>query len=313
MPKVSVIVPVYKAEKYLRRCVDSILAQTLFDIEIILVNDCSPDNSVDIIKQYTENDSRVIMINHEKNQGPMMARYHGYSKATGKYITFVDGDDTLPPHALEQMVNEAERVKADVVSGKVKYIKDNGEQYDWINKLSHGTDKIAVFKSMLEGEFHHNLCSRLFTRAILQNFQYRNYNNLLNGEDGLLFYQIIDNSSLVSTIDVVVYEYWQNAQSSSQRKFSESQMDSYFFTCKEQYNIAKKYASLNSYAKQFAIRSIIQLYATGYSKKFVNKYIEKYNLQEIVNYISIWKLFPCKIALQYSIQKMLFPLIREVK
>lgn len=313
MPKVSIIVPVYNVEKYVGRCIDSILTQTISDIEIILVNDCSSDNSVDIIKRYVAKDPHVILINHERNEGPMMARYHGYSEAAGEYITFVDGDDTLPPHALEQMVNEAERVGADIVSGIVKYIKDNGEQYDWTNRLSHGRDKVAVFKSMLEGEFHHNLCSKLFTRAILQNFQYRNYSNLLNGEDGLLFYQIIGNSSLVATIDAVVYEYWQNAQSSSQRKFSESQMDSYFFTCKEQYNIAKEYASLGSYAKQFVIRSVIPLYATGYSKQFINKYVEKYNLQKIVNYISIWKLFPCKTALKYSIQKMLFPLIREVK
>lgn len=313
MPKVSVIIPVYKVEKYIHRCIDSILAQTISDTEIILINDNSPDNSIDIIKQYITNDLRIILINHDKNQGPMMARYHGYSKATGEYITFVDGDDTLPPYALEQMVNEAERTGADVVSGIVKYIKDNGEKYDWTNRLSHGTDKISVFQSMLEGEFHHNLCSRLFTRSIFHKFQYRNYKNLLNGEDGLLFYQIVDNCSYVTTIDVVVYEYWQNAQSSSQRKFSESQMNSYFFTCKEQYNIAKKYASLNFYAKQFVIRSVIPLYAAGYSKQFINKYVEKYNLQKIVNYISIWKLFPCKTALKYSIQKMLFPLIRDVK
>lgn len=312
MPKVSIIVPVYKAEKYLRRCVDSILAQTLSDLEIVLVNDCSPDNSVDIIKEYVKKDPRVVQINHEKNQGPMMARYHGYSKANGEYITFCDSDDTLPPNAIGIMLDEACRTGADIVSGTVKYIRYDGKNCNWINKLSFGKDKLSVFRSMLKGEFHHNLCSRLFKQSILQNYKYRNYENLLNGEDGLLFYQIVDNCITVTTTDSVVYEYRQNTNSSSQRKFTDNQIKSYFFTCAEQYAIVKKYAAIDIYAKQFVVRSIIQLYAIGYSKQLLNNYVKEYRLEDIVNYNSIWRLFPLIIALKYSIKKFLFPIIRGV-
>lgn len=311
MPKVSIIVPVYKAEKYLHRCIDSLLNQTISDIEVILINDCSPDNSVDIINQYVAKDTRVLLINHEKNQGPMMARYHGYSKATGDYITFCDSDDTLPNNAIETMLDEAYRSGADVISGTVKYLMDNGDYFIWTNKLTYGKDKLSVFKSMLQGEFHHNLCSRLFKRSILQKYKYRNYENLLNGEDGLLFYQIVDNCSIVTTIDSVVYEYRQNTNSSSQRRFTENQINSYFYTCAEQYAIVRKYATIDFYAKQFVVRTIIKLYAMGYSRKLIDSNIVKYRLEDIVTYYSIWHLFPSEIALKYSIKKLLFPIFRK--
>lgn len=313
MPQVSIIIPVYNCQKYVGRCIESLQRQSLSDIEILLVNDCSTDSSIEIINQYKKTDTRLILINHQKNLGPMMARYNGYKIAKGNYITFVDSDDTLPYDALYKLVTKARQSGADIVSGIVEYIKNNGERHKWTNSLRYGTDKQSIFKSMLEGQFCHNLCSRLFTRSIIQNYQYKNYDNLLNGEDGLLFYQIVDNCSMVTTLNSVVYEYWQNMQSSSQRKFSDSQMNSYFFTISEQYLIVRKYKPLVIAAQQYVVRSIIQLYSIGYSKKVLRKYIEKYNFQSILSYISILKLFHIKMALKYCIQKILFPIIRNAR
>ncbi len=103
MPAVSVIVPVYKVEPYLRRCVDSILAQTFTDFELILVDDGSPDNCGAICDEYAEKDSRVKVI-HKKNGGVSSARNMGLDAARGEYIYFCDGDDYIEKELLADAV-----------------------------------------------------------------------------------------------------------------------------------------------------------------------------------------------------------------
>lgn len=311
MPKVSVVIPVYNCQDYIGRCIESLQCQTLKDIEVILVNDCTPDNAMDVIHDYEYSDKRIKIVAHKINLGPMMARYYGYSIAKGDYITFVDSDDTLPLDALEKLLNRAEGSGADVVSGVVVYIRNDGRRELWPNTLSDGNNIECVFKSMLSNEFMHNLCSRLFRRSILQNYNYKNYDNMRNGEDGLLFYQIIGNCSSIVTTDDVVYEYWQNNESSSQRYFSESQIDSYLFTCKEQALIAGKYKSLEVFIGQFVARSIIVLYEKGCHREMIRRYVNKYDLSKYDTYISLLKLFPLKIAVKYCIKKMICPMIRK--
>ena len=94
MPKVSVIIPVYNVEKYLRECLDSVVNQTIKDIEIICVNDGSTDGSLDILNEYCSNDDRFVIINQE-NQGLSVARNNGLNSASGDYIAFIDSDDYL--------------------------------------------------------------------------------------------------------------------------------------------------------------------------------------------------------------------------
>lgn len=117
MPKVSVIVPVYKAEKQLSICVNSILNQTLEDFELILIDDGSPDSSGEICDTYCAQDPRIRVI-HQKNSGVSTARNVGLNIAAGKYVTFVDSDDCIRPMFLEHLVAEIERRQCDImVSG----------------------------------------------------------------------------------------------------------------------------------------------------------------------------------------------------
>ena len=113
-PKVSVIVPVYNVEKYLKRCLDSLINQTLKDIEIIVVNDGSTDNSLDILNKYAENDSRIKVIDKE-NSGVSDCRNIAMKQMKGKYIMFVDSDDWIDNNALEIMYTKIEEEKSDVV------------------------------------------------------------------------------------------------------------------------------------------------------------------------------------------------------
>lgn len=114
MIKISVIVPVYNIEKYVSRCLDSVLAQSLKDIELICVNDGSTDNSLKILQQYRKSDRRVKIIDKE-NGGLSSARNAAVRAARGKYTLFVDGDDKISTVACERLFNYAEKHEADVV------------------------------------------------------------------------------------------------------------------------------------------------------------------------------------------------------
>lgn len=115
MKKVSVIVPVYNTEKYLRRCLDSLVNQTLDDIEIIVINDCSPDNANKILSEYEKKYKNIKVIHNKTNKGIGYNRNLGIEKASGKYIAFVDSDDYVDITMYEKMYNKAEKENLDLV------------------------------------------------------------------------------------------------------------------------------------------------------------------------------------------------------
>ncbi len=121
---VSVIIPVYNAEPYLKQCLDSVLAQTFKNIEIIIINDCSNDNSFQIIEEYRKTDSRIISISLKKTAGPGNARNEGIKAATGKYIVFIDSDDWITEDYVEILYNNIEKYNCDMVSANF-YIYDD--------------------------------------------------------------------------------------------------------------------------------------------------------------------------------------------
>lgn len=114
MPKISIIVPVYKAETYLHRCVDSILAQTFTDWELLLIDDGSPDRSGDICDEYAKKDTRIRVI-HKENGGVSSARQRGLDESIGEYTIHADPDDWVEPDMLEGLYNKAKEEDADMV------------------------------------------------------------------------------------------------------------------------------------------------------------------------------------------------------
>jgi glycosyltransferase involved in cell wall biosynthesis len=117
MPAISVIVPVFNTGSYLRPCLDSIVGQSLRDIEVICVNDGSTDGSLEILQEYSERDNRLRIINFRENQGVSAARNAGIDAAEGAYIGFVDGDDTVDRDFFRRLLSAAEESGADIVKG----------------------------------------------------------------------------------------------------------------------------------------------------------------------------------------------------
>lgn len=124
MPKVSIIIPVYNTEKYLRECLDSVVSQTLKDIEIICINDGSTDNSLQILKEYAQNDNRIKIIDKE-NGGISFARNTGLQSATGKYVGFVDSDDWIELNFYEKLYNTAIKYGADIALTEIIRTNNN--------------------------------------------------------------------------------------------------------------------------------------------------------------------------------------------
>ena len=160
IPKVSVIIPVYNTEKYLRQCLDSVVNQTLKDIEIICVNDGSTDNSLEILLKYAEKDSRIVVVN-QKNQGLSRTRNNALKIARGKYVSFLDSDDWLTGNALELLYEYSSRFDLDMVNFEgrnydesngrffrlsaqiISYISEEKEYYT-ADDISHIVHKIPI-------------------------------------------------------------------------------------------------------------------------------------------------------------------------
>ena len=115
---VSVIMPLYNVEKYIAQCLDSVVNQTYKNLEILCINDCTPDNSAEIVKQYASKDNRIKIIEHQCNKGASEARNTGIAAASGEYIYFIDSDDWIDLDYIEKMVNIAQNTDADIVVNK---------------------------------------------------------------------------------------------------------------------------------------------------------------------------------------------------
>ncbi len=157
MAKVSVVVPCYKVEKFLPKCIESLTSQTLEDIEIILVDDGSPDSSGQICDHAAERDNRIKVI-HKKNGGVSAARNDGLGLATGKYVIFVDSDDYMPTDALEVLYNRAKETRAEVVVGDVYRVFGEEERYvHFYDKDFTTSDRLEIDK-LIQADFYNQYC-----------------------------------------------------------------------------------------------------------------------------------------------------------
>jgi glycosyltransferase involved in cell wall biosynthesis len=123
--KVSVITPVYNLQEYIGACIESVLDQTYSNFELIIVDDASTDNSVKIIEEYSEKDARITFIRMSSNSGPAVTRNTGIKASTGRFLTFLDGDDIWLPHMIEKSMNTMREKKCGFVFASYKRLDEN--------------------------------------------------------------------------------------------------------------------------------------------------------------------------------------------
>lgn len=177
MVKISVIVPVFNVEDYLKECLDSIINQTLNDLEIICVNDGSTDNSLGILEDYAKMDTRIQIISQE-NKGQSAARNNGLQFATGDYIYFCDSDDYLDLNALDELYSIAEEKSADLVLFKLKNFDNKTKKkfttdYFEMNHLNHLIGKVFSYNDLGDVfKFNVTVYSKLFKRDLISNAKF---------------------------------------------------------------------------------------------------------------------------------------------
>jgi len=299
MPKVTVCVPVYNVEQYIGRCIESILNQTLQDIEIIIVNDCTPDNSMQIVREYATKDSRIKIIEHEANHGLMWARRTGYMAASGYYITFCDSDDSLPLDSCEQLYKKAVESDADIVAGSLLYVLNDNRKILKRSVLKYGEDAEGVYHSLLDRDCGHNLCSKLFKSSILKEHSYDTFDNFVNGEDAVLLYEVIANIKKMVTIEDIVYYYYSNMESSSKNATSAKALKNMFMALAVQYKQASQYYNLNNIMLKYFYRAFVDIRNGGVDYSKIKKLARQYDLP-----ISFNPLHVLKICGSYSVKYM---------
>lgn len=220
MPKLSIIVPIYNREKYLRKCLDSVINQTLKEIEIICVNDGSTDGSLEIINEYAKKDNRVKIINKE-NGGVASARNAGMNVATAEYYTFIDSDDLLDNDAYEKAmmhIDEADLVHFGIkVFGDSHYAQRLGD--DNYYKIKYTGVKKLNKKIILNSDV--SACNKIFKKSIIDEYNIT-FPDGLNYEDAEFYYKYVSCAETVYYLDKYFYHYRRSGNSIMSDSFNGS-------------------------------------------------------------------------------------------
>lgn len=316
MPKISVIIPVYNVEHCISRTINSILNQTLTDIELILVDDCGTDNSFFICKEYEKKEKRIRLVYQDRNSGPMVARQKGIAKSNGKYIFFCDSDDTIPDDALELLFNKAEESEADIVCGDIQYISSQGDKRLFCGShCINETDRVIIYKSLLKHKLTHNLCGKLFKSILFKNYNYRIEDRMRNAEDAMIFYQVIEHINKIVCINNIVYNYIENPQSSSNKQFSISQVEDIVKFANFQKKYLSKYSSIEIDLNRYIIHNINFLIASVFyvPKKTIYGLLYKYNLSKTVHFKYMIRYFSLAEVISMRINTTILRTMRKVR
>ncbi|MBS3203739.1 glycosyltransferase family 2 protein [Turicibacter bilis] len=213
MVNISVIVAAYNVEKYIGRCIESLIGQTFLNIEIIIVNDGSNDRTYKIINNYIEKDCRIRLVNQE-NRGLIEARKSGFRIATGEYILFVDGDDWLELNALEKLYNKTINKKIDIIlfNGYISYDDRKEKNYtfniDQIEKIKQCPIKELFLDNVLPG-----IVYKLIRKGFMVENNVSFPSNISYAEDMALTASLFLNNPNLAFVGDHLYNYYQHTES----------------------------------------------------------------------------------------------------
>ena len=213
-PKVSIIVPVYNVEKWLPECMDSLINQTLEDIEIICIDDGSPDNCGKILDEYAEKDKEKfkrerIKVIHQENQGVSVARNSGLDIASGEYISFVDSDDYVHPKTYETAYKWAKKSNVDLLRFNHRNFDDGKDNFD-INDIDLSDGPILSLEEYLKNDYANYTWGHLFKSNLIQDDNIRFTKDVIPADDTCFNYRVFANVKSVKHIPGKFYNYRHN-------------------------------------------------------------------------------------------------------
>ncbi|MBR0425241.1 MAG: glycosyltransferase family 2 protein [Clostridia bacterium] len=255
---ISIIVPVYKVEPYLRQCVDSILGQTYRDIEVLLIDDGSPDRCGEICNEYEAKDGRVRVF-HTENRGLSAARNLGLAEAKGEYIGFVDSDDWIEPDMYEVLLRRIEETGAD--------ISTCGFWIDFLNTSECSPCVEAVYnsveaiKALISGDLRNQVMNKLWSRKAAMQLRFpegRVY------EDIFSVYKVLMQTNKVATVHQPLYRYRQR-KGSIARTYPMKSLIDYWDAIHERYEVLRNAEDLEAELRKQCASAIARTWRWFYS------------------------------------------------
>lgn len=274
---ISIIIPIYNADRYLDKCLEFVINQTYRNIEIILINDGSTDNSINIINEYKQKDERILVINRE-NKGVLYTRLEGLKKAKGKYISYIDSDDWIEKNMIEILYNKIIKYDADVVKCEYAYNNSN---------VANGTLNIKEDKFIKKEEFEplfydkffvdmniHNLWDQMFKKELIIDCISNINTDISMGDDLEINIQLFKNIRNILFIPDVLYHYRYNCDSISNNSKIEN-------IKKKIIDITKSYYHAYESIEKYDIKNEIR-YKQGVLKKLLDE-VNNYQIDLIGN------------------------------
>ena len=318
MPEISVIVPVYNVEKYVGRCIDSILNQTFTDFELILVNDGSTDNSGVLCDKYAKSDDRIKVI-HKENGGLSDARNCGIDESLGEYLSFIDSDDWVENNFLKTLYDNAIKHKAEIVIVNLhKVLDDKHEQSVPINEMCCSGREALNYLYGEQSIYTNVAWNKLYKKSLFKNIRYpvgRTH------EDGFTTYMLLDLCNNVYFSNYDAYCYYQRSDSIMNSMFTQNRIDEYFVYCER-----RKYFEKNNLEELFienertilaCIKSLtIKIYESDWNQKLKRKYYRIFEKDVRENYKNIRTIFSRKQKAQndiYILSAYLYAILNRVK
>ena len=243
---VSIIVPIYNAEKYLDSCIQSVLRQTYTNWELILIDDGSTDKSGRIAEEYGFADERITVF-HQKNLGVSLARNQEIDEATGNYVVFLDADDELIEDCLAKTVNIAEETNADVVAGR------SCENQELFQDRIIWTGAEALENSLKDHLFTYSACAKLIRREFIGKTRFTP--DIRINEDSYFVFQLLCKQNVFVLTNDVIYFYRANSESSSRTVFSEKYFDILKVSDLKYKKIEEQFPQMHDLAKNMLLKA----------------------------------------------------------
>lgn len=310
--KFSIVVPIYKVEKYLKRCVDSILSQTYSNLEIILVNDGSPDDCGKICDEYAKIDKRVKVL-HKENGGLSAARNSGTSIASGDYIWFIDSDDYIEKSACEELKEVILEYNPEVVCFNFKELKEIDDE-EFLNPfyVNSNTKNVtilsyeeAIIENIYKNKVRNEAQSRIYKNEIAKK---QKFPEGILGEDFATFYKFLKLSKKTVYYDRCLYNYYHRGDSIMGKKSEKLYLD-LFFSEIEYYDTVKSCC-----ANDEDLNKLEDNHFKVLIKTFVKLSISQNNYDNIIEKVNkeLKKIDDCKLSRQSKILLALYKINNNI-
>ena len=260
MPAISIIVPVYNAEKYIHKCIDSILSQTFTDFELLLIDDGSLDNSGKICDEYANKDFRIKAF-HKTNGGVSSARQYGTDNAAGEYIIHIDSDDWVETNMLKDLYEKAVADNADMVF--CDYYIDYANKSIKVKQAPSTLDNKTVLKELFE-DLHGSCCNKLIKSAFYKNDCIRFPENMHMCEDLYVIVSILKHNMKIAYLPTAYYHYMQDNNQNSLTKTVNSSYEYDKFLLTEFTSLLSEWRDIRELCRK---KFSFQIIANAYNRK----------------------------------------------